>query len=618
MFNNIIYFIIVLLIYTTYEPSETTNFTTGNTVFLFLVSLFIFTWITKFRFKKLENQIFKFTIYKSGTNILQKFDKLIKQQTILAIILFSFDLYFLNLPDFFSDFYIFKTVPAINAFLFILLFLCYLIIIWNLSNNVFQVLNNSNISLKSYIISNLSFTVPVFLPWLCLSLIYDLIFALPFDFIHNFFLTTEGQAAYFLLFLFSAIITGPKIIQKLWNCKPVEAGEKRTLIENICKKAGVGYNNIVYWSIFNGTMITAGVMGVVKKFRYILVTRALLDNLDPFELEAVIAHEAGHIKKKHLLFYIIFIAGFMLVSFILSDFIIFLLYSNPVYFITDKLDITLESAAPPLYITITIISFIIYFRYIFGYFMRNFERQADLYAFELLNSAKPLISTFYKIVHISGQPAEKPNWHHFSIKERITYLKKCESDRNLINQHNKKIRNITISYIIAIFIISSTGLYFNSSDLKTFANIKITENILQKERQKNPENPEIYKLLGDIYYFKKEFNKTITMYLTSLNLKPDNPEVLNNLAWLMSTCDDKKFIDPKKALYFAKQAAKEKKAPHILDTLAECFYINNMLYEAWKAEALAVDLDKNKLSYYKKRLKKFEKLYKMSLSDKYM
>ncbi len=618
MFNNFIYFIIVLLIYTTYQPAKTTNFTAANTAFLFLISVFLFTWFTKFCFKRLENQIFKFNIYDSDRDISEKFDKLIKQQTILAIILFSFDLYFLNLPDFFSGFYILKMIPAVNAFLFILLFLSYLIIIWNLSNNVFQVLNGSSISLRSYIISNLSFAVPIFLPWICLSVIYDLIFALPFNLFHNFLLTTHGQIIFFMLFLFSAIITGPKIIQKLWNCKPLEIGEKRYIIENICKKADVKYNDIVYWPIFNGTMITAGVMGVVKKFRYILVTRALLDNLDSSELEAVIVHEAGHVKKKHLLFYVFFITGYMLVSFILSDFIFFLLYSNPVYFITDILGITLVSAAPTLYITITILSFIIYFRYIFAYFMRNFERQADLYVFEILNSAKSLISAFYKIIQISGQSPEKPNWHHFSIKERITHLIRCESNRKLISLHNKKIRNITAAYIISIFIIGTAGLYLNFSDLKTSASFKITENTLQKELQKNPENPEIYKLLGDIYYFKKDFDKTIKMYLASLNLKPDNFEVLNNLAWLMSTCEDKKFIDPEKALYFAKLAVKEKKAPHILDTLAECFYINNMFYEAFKAETLAIELAPKNLMYYKKRLKKFERSYKMNIPEKYL
>ena len=68
----------------------------------------------------------------------------------------------------------------------------------------------------------------------------------------------------------------------------------------------MGYANILYWPIFGGRMITAGVMGLIKKFRYILVTNGLLQMLEPEEIDAVIAHEIGHIKKQHLLFYLLF------------------------------------------------------------------------------------------------------------------------------------------------------------------------------------------------------------------------------------------------------------------------------------------------------------------------
>ena len=74
------------------------------------------------------------------------------------------------------------------------------------------------------------------------------------------------------------------------------------------------YNDILHWPIFGGKMITAGVMGLVKKFRYILVTNALLHLLEPDELDMVIAHEIGHVKKMHLVFYLVFFAGFLLIS----------------------------------------------------------------------------------------------------------------------------------------------------------------------------------------------------------------------------------------------------------------------------------------------------------------
>ena len=101
-------------------------------------------------------------------------------------------------------------------------------------------------------------------------------------------------------------IIGPALVQKFWRCKPLEDGYHRRRIEDLCQREGLAYANILYWPIFGGKMITAGVMGLIKNFSYILVTPSLLKLLQPEEVDAVIAHEIGHIKKKHLLFYLVF------------------------------------------------------------------------------------------------------------------------------------------------------------------------------------------------------------------------------------------------------------------------------------------------------------------------
>ena len=76
-------------------------------------------------------------------------------------------------------------------------------------------------------------------------------------------------------------------------------------------------------------MMTAGIMGILAKFRYILVTDALMDVLSLDELKAVLAHEMGHAKYRHLLFYILFFVGYMAISFGLSDFFMYLFYLYP-------------------------------------------------------------------------------------------------------------------------------------------------------------------------------------------------------------------------------------------------------------------------------------------------
>ena len=59
MFSNFIYFIVVLLIYSTYQPSENTNFTAPETLFLFVCLIVIFAAITWIQFHRVEKQILK-------------------------------------------------------------------------------------------------------------------------------------------------------------------------------------------------------------------------------------------------------------------------------------------------------------------------------------------------------------------------------------------------------------------------------------------------------------------------------------------------------------------------------------------------------------------------------
>jgi Zn-dependent protease with chaperone function len=603
MFGNFIYFIIVLLIYSTYQPSEDTNFTAIETLFLFISLILFFAWITWIQFHRLEKRLSKENFHQLG----HKFSATLTRQSIMAIVLFSIDIYGLNLTSFLINVPFLSIIPTFQALLFLGLFVFYLAIIWACAYGPYRMLNTTDLSRRSYILGNISFSIPILFPWLLLSGIADIINALPFELPKRFLSTTEGQVAYFLVFLFAVAIVGPAMIQKFWRCKPLETGYYRRRIENLCQKAGLEYANILYWPIFGGRMITAGVMGLIKKFRYILVTDALLQFLEPEEIDAVIAHEIGHIKKKHLLFYLIFFVGYMLVSFATFDLLIyFIFFAEPIYKFISSTGLNQATVTSSIFSLSIILIFLIYFRYIFGYFMRNFERQADTYVYALFDSAQPLISTLEKIAVTSGQPRDKPNWHHFSIKKRVDYLKKCEADKTWITRHDRKIKKSIAVYLMGIFIIGGIGYNLNFGETGKKLNRHFFEKIIQRELDKNPDSPNLYSILGDIYYSNKNYAKTIKAYEQSIALAPGNPQVLNNLAWLYATCEVERFRDPKKALKLAEKAAEIEKSPHILDTLAESFYVNSQFEKAVAAEMGALDLVTKNRTYYENQLAKFK------------
>jgi Flp pilus assembly protein TadD len=52
------------------------------------------------------------------------------------------------------------------------------------------------------------------------------------------------------------------------------------------------------------------------------------------------------------------------------------------------------------------------------------------------------------------------------------------------------------------------------------------------------------------------FQDAVQHYLEALHLKPDSPDVLNNLAWLLATCPDAHIRDGAQAVGFAERACK--------------------------------------------------------------
>jgi Zn-dependent protease with chaperone function len=602
MFANFIYFIVVLLLFSTYQTSEETIFSFSETFVLFSSLFIIFSSYVWILFHRLEQRI------PNGNHarLDHQFSTLQTRLSILAIILLSIDIYALNLIDFISTIPPFRLIPTLQAMVCIAIFIGYLTVIWSFSYAAHQRLYETELSKRSYILSNISFSIPVLLPWTVLSGIADLIQALPFEFTKGIFETPEGQLLYFSFLLIIIAVIGPAIIQKFWGCTPLEEGIVRQHIESVCKNARLNYKNILNWPLFGGRMMTAGVMGLVGKFRYILVTKALLHALSFDELDAVIAHEIGHVKKKHLLFYLVFFAGYIILTYATFDLLLYLVvYSKPIYKFISSTGYQHASVASFLFTIMLIVFFIIYFRFIFGYFMRNFERQADAYAFSFSNSAIPLISTFKKIAFASGQPADKPNWHHFSILERIQFLEKCEKDRTIIKRHDIKIRRSITIFILGLVIAGVAGYQLNFGETGQKISKHFYEKTLSRELKKSPNNAHLLSRLGDLYFSKNDYAKTIDAYERSLSIKPNSPDVINNLAWLYATCEDEKYRHPERALKLAIHATTMQQSPEILDTLAESYFVNGNIEAAIRAEKAAIAMSKKNQSYFKTQLKKF-------------
>ena len=602
MFGNFIYFIVALLIHVTYPPAETPNFPAPETAALVFILLLIFAAVTRLQFYRLE----KFVTTETPWHLDHRFNTILTRQCIMAVAVFALNIYGLSLPTVLAGLPFLTALPTLQALVSMLLFIGYMAIVWAGAHPAHRRLYAGRMTRTDYIASQMALSLPVLLPWFVLSGVTDIIQALPFEWPKRMLATPAGEIAYFFVFLLLISILGPALIQKFWRCKPLADGADRHRIENLCARAGVRYNNILHWPIFGGRMITAGVMGLVPRFRYIMVTDALLRFLTAEEIEAVIAHEIGHVKRKHLLFYLFFFVSYMVVSYATFDLIVYgVLTIQPLFRFIGRTGLDQATVMSGVFSLMIIATFLAYFRYIFGYFMRNFERQADVYVYGLFDSARPLISTMNKIAAASGQPPDKPNWHHFSLLERIDYLNRCESDRRWIRRQDGKIRKSIGVFLLAMAVVAGIGYQLNFGEAGRRLSHHFLETLVMRELEKHPDDPELLATLGDLFYSKGRYAETIAAYEGSLRTDPGNAHVLNNLAWLYATCEDTTLRQPSRALALAERAVRLEPAPHVWDTLAESHFMNGNLESAVRAERQALRRVSGKREYYERQLDRF-------------
>jgi Zn-dependent protease with chaperone function len=607
MFNNLIFFILALLIYEARSlgpklPLREVWFTTGSVLFF----LTIFGLETRRQFHR---------IYLKALDDAQgafRWHRRLQQSThylmILSLIFFASEIYLLNFKS------LVALIPGANQFSSleglsgISLYLLHVALIWYWGFPAQALIAQAAGTRGHYLRSQFQFNLPILFPWFSITLLSDLIKLISGPRIHSFLNKPLGEIAYILAFLLVLSIFFPFLIKTWWQCRPIPEGAKRTMLEDFCREMGSPFQSIFIWPAFGGKMLTAGVMGLVKRFRYLLITPALLDLLDREELIGVVAHEIGHIRKKHLFFYLFFFAGYVFLAVFIDQWISLQSFSHPnlLLFLNSW-----KAYSGDLYSFLQILpialGLILYFRFIFGFFMRNFERQADLFALEILGSPGPLIRSLEKIGLSSGQSRNLPSWHHFSIAQRVAFLEQASKHPELVKKHQKKIVG---SIILFLFLLTGTGLYGLQQHLWSFTGIQnpqVLESLIKRELQSHPDDTKLLLALAMIYQEGNRYGPAKESYEKILQEEPNNIWALNNLAWLLTTNKDPALYNPRKALTLAKQAASLKPEPMILDTLAEAFYANGRPDMALKIMEQILEQHPENRSYYQGQEERFRK-----------
>lgn len=604
MYSNILYFVIVFLIYTGYTQPERANFPWDVDVAGIVLLGILFYLYARNRFEYFSRSCARDSARLSAGASYHSI--LIERITILSVVIYALFIYVFDLKGLLAQAQLIRQSAFFYNLLGVAPFLALLLIIWSCAFPAYRQFCNAGIGKPEYIESHLKINCTVLIPWLLVSFGIDVI-----NFVYADVYRMLDEYPLAGLFLFSAIVLSlavylPFVIVRLWDCKPLPQGRLRDRLERFCKSTGFSCADIMLWNLFAGRLVTAGVIGFTGRFRYILISPSLIEMLDEQELEAVVAHEIGHVKNRHMLYYVLILMGFALFAYemlellsykILSlDFIAKLIATGAVF---------ANGAVSTVMTALPVLCFILYYRFFFGYCSRNFERQADVHALKMTHTSSGIIQSLEKIARVGSLKRSAPNWHHFGIAERIHFLERCERDPSLITKHDRKVASMLAAYVFLLIAAGSLFYYYGEKPM-TQARMLFVQKVLENQVAANPGNELYVFSLGNVYFEEGDLKKAEAYFKKALALNPGNPEILNNLAWLYATATDKELYRPQEALRLSLQAAGLSSKPHILDTLGQSYFINGRYEEAVQALEKALAGQPENRTYYEQQLDKFK------------
>ena len=282
-------------------------------------------------------------------------------------------------------------------------------------------------------------------------------------------------------------ILAPVIIRLAWDTAPLPDGELREHLLAMCKRHKVRIRELLLWRTYGG-MINAAVMGLVGPMRYILITDGLLQQMPARHVEAVMAHELAHVRKRHMFWLLVSAIAMMGLVELLA---VVLLAANGIgeaqidrllalasgeVLLTPSLPwpdgeptvLTVEHLAG-LMLIVPIAAAVWLWAFGFGWVSRRIERQADTFAVAHMvrerggetveePDALAMIHALQHVAELNHIRADKHSWRHGSIAWRQRYL------RGLVGEHVDRLaidRQMRWVNVLALLTVAVTaGLHY--------------------------------------------------------------------------------------------------------------------------------------------------------------
>lgn len=241
------------------------------------------------------------------------------------------------------------------------------------------------------------------------------------------------SSAVLLFALFGLSLVYPVLFRYGMGWKPLVAGAPlRRRLEELAERLGFRCRDILYWPS-GRPVLNAAIVGMLPCFRYVVLTEELCKRLTLDELAAVFAHEMGHGKRLHAVYYLLFSLAFLAALVPLGD------WAGGM--VMDWSDSRIDAALAAA-VLIYLPFFALYWFVLFNHVSRRFELEADVYGVQATLDPQLFITTLEKVARLSRIERRRRAPRHFSIANRADFLRRAfiEQEPDLLAGFRRRIR----------------------------------------------------------------------------------------------------------------------------------------------------------------------------------
>lgn len=236
-------------------------------------------------------------------------------------------------------------------------------------------------------------------------------------------------APVFFVFLY---LLAPRLFNWAWRAEPMRDEALRARITGLCERAETPISGVRIWDTFREPVPNAAVAGLSKRYRFVYITRYLLELFNPDQVAGVVAHELAHLRLGHVFSY--------------------MLYSLDLVFLSISMKLMMVVFAPALATGsalqdgIEMLVFLAFFAVSFTALARYCEYQADAFAASLTGSENFASGLETLEKNILPPPKSIPGWllTHPEIQDRINRVRSWSGKISELIERSRKIRLLLI------------------------------------------------------------------------------------------------------------------------------------------------------------------------------